>query len=136
MREVKIDISYMCFRFIINLKGYDHRLNKSNWRQFFTDLQLWLQSRGLFYFCENEKEDKCSWRSLQGQSNKNKKDEKEEIVVFSAGIEDLVVDKNRSLNTEKASQWDKDASAVMYWLRQCCTYDIDIIEEQRIPKNS
>ena len=39
-------------------------LTKSNWRQFFTDLQLWLESKGLFYVCENIREDYCSWRDL------------------------------------------------------------------------
>ncbi|POS81896.1 hypothetical protein EPUL_005981, partial [Erysiphe pulchra] len=111
-------------------------LTKSNWRQVFTDLQLWLESRGLFYVCENIRDDYCSWRNFQGQIHSKKDEKKKEVEGITAGIEDLEVDRKGSLNIEKASKWDKDASAVIYWLRQCCPYDTDIIEEQGNPRDS
>lgn len=45
-------------------------------------------------------------------------------------------DHNEVLNHERSIQWDKDASAVIFWLRQCCTNDIDVIEEQGTPKKA
>ncbi|RKF56199.1 hypothetical protein OnM2_083048 [Erysiphe neolycopersici] len=42
--------------------------------------------------------------------------------------------KNHSIvpSHERSIKWDKDASAVVFffWLRQCCSYDYDIIEKQ------
>ncbi|POS86125.1 hypothetical protein EPUL_001366 [Erysiphe pulchra] len=30
--------------------------------------------------------------------------------------------------------WEKESSAVIFWLRKCCSHDHDIIEEQGTPK--
>lgn len=39
------------------------KLTKANWRQVLTDLRLWLESKGIFYVCLNEKEYYCSKRN-------------------------------------------------------------------------
>ena len=51
-------------------------LTKSNWRQFFTYLQLWLESKGLFYICKIIIEDYCPWHYIQGQKLTNKEEKK------------------------------------------------------------
>ncbi|POS88069.1 hypothetical protein EPUL_000560 [Erysiphe pulchra] len=38
------------------------------------------------------------------------------------------------LNYEISIQWDKDASAEIFWPWYCCSHDHDIIEEQGTPK--
>ncbi|KAI0993071.1 hypothetical protein K3495_g15113, partial [Podosphaera aphanis] len=115
-------------------------LTKSNWRQVFTDLQLWLESKGLFYVCENIREDYCSWQTFKRKDPpvvEKEKDSKEKgVEKLTAHMDNLNINKKSLLNIEKATQWDKDASAVMYWLRQCCSNDTDIIEEQGNPRQS
>ncbi|KAI1003389.1 hypothetical protein K3495_g4819 [Podosphaera aphanis] len=98
------------------------KLTKSNWCQVFTDLQFWIESKGLFY------------DSPVIERNKGSKEK--EVKKLTAGIDNLNINKKSSLNIEKATQWDKDASAVMYWLRQCCSNDTDITEEQGNPRQS
>ncbi|POS81931.1 hypothetical protein EPUL_006128, partial [Erysiphe pulchra] len=90
-------------------------LSKSNWRQVFVELKLWFESKGLFYTLTAavaalhvKKEEKPDHK---GQENQ-------------LGI----------INYERSSQWDRDSSAVMYWLRQCCFNDLDTIEDNITPK--
>ncbi|KAI6248871.1 hypothetical protein HI914_02523 [Erysiphe necator] len=47
-----------------------------------------------------------------------------------------LIDHSIVLSHERSIKWDKDASTVIFWLRQCCSHDHDIIEEQGTPKKA
>ncbi|KAI0996699.1 hypothetical protein K3495_g11484 [Podosphaera aphanis] len=82
-------------------------LTKSEWRQVFMDLQLWLESKGLFYVCENIREDYCSWQIFQCQDSpvieKDRGSKENEVEKLTAHIDNLNINKKSSLNTEKAT---------------------------------
>lgn len=42
--------------------------------------------------------------------------------------------RSSSLNHERSIHWDKDESAVIYWIVRCCANDLDIIEENGTAK--
>lgn len=113
-------------------------LSKSNWRQVFTDLKLWLESKGLFYVFLHEKQTYCS---VTHYSDRVPTD----IEILTASVaalhvkkdgkpEKLSVNQSSDLSHERLIQWDKDEFAVIYWLRRCCGNDLDIIEENDTSK--
>lgn len=106
-------------------------LDKSTWTQVFNDLSLWLESKGIFYVYLDEKENYCSSAKKWRQSCNWYWD-------FDFNRCGSLTWENRqrrsSFRLERSLQWDKDASGVIFWLRQYCSHDHDIIEEQGTPK--
>ncbi|RKF56350.1 hypothetical protein OnM2_n082037, partial [Erysiphe neolycopersici] len=101
-------------------------------------LKLWLESKGLFYVCLHEKEKYCSVIHFRDRIPTD-------IEILTASVAALHVKKddekktpsvNQSsvMNHERSIQWEKDESAVIYWLRRCCGNDLDIIEESNTSK--
>ncbi|POS86239.1 hypothetical protein EPUL_001447 [Erysiphe pulchra] len=91
-------------------------LSKSNWRQTFTDLRLWLESRGLFYACQHKKETYCLITHYQDRVPTD-------IEILTASVAALLVkkdgesaradfEKSNILNHEWSIQWDKDESTL------------------------
>ncbi|KAI6245665.1 hypothetical protein HI914_06007 [Erysiphe necator] len=119
-------------------KNPTETLSKSSWRQVFTDLKLWLESKGLFYVCLHEKQTYCSVTHYCDRVPTD-------IEILTASVAALHVKKdgkpekssiNQSsgLSHETLIQWEKDESAVICWLRRCCGNDLDIIEENDTSK--
>ena len=118
-------------------------LSKKNWRNVFVELKLWFQSKGLFYVCEIEKEEYCSQKDSVARNLTD-------IETLSAAVAALHVQKDKGpnpqdagqanrdnlINYERSIQWEKDSSAVMYWLGKCCPDDLDTIEDNLTPKTS
>ncbi|RKF62185.1 hypothetical protein OnM2_035101, partial [Erysiphe neolycopersici] len=117
-------------------------LDRSNWREVPTDLRLWLESKGKFYVCLDEKDSYYS-------SGKNDARVPTDVEILTSTVAALRLNKTGEVDTqpnfknhsivlshERSIKWDKDASAVIFWLRQCCSYDHDIIEEQGTPKKA
>ncbi|RKF62736.1 hypothetical protein OnM2_031042 [Erysiphe neolycopersici] len=112
-------------------------LSKSNWRQFFTDFRLLLESKGQFYGCQYNKQEYCSTQKLQSRVPTN-------IEVLTAHIAALRVHEDnksnqaeeisRTSNYERSLQWDKDAAAVIFLIRQNSSNDFDTIEDYASPK--
>ncbi|POS81822.1 hypothetical protein EPUL_006075, partial [Erysiphe pulchra] len=91
-------------------------LSKSNWRQVFTYLRLWLESKGLFYICLHKKVKYCSITHFHDRIPTD-------IEILTASVAALHVKKddevqkssaNKSnvMNHERSIQWEKDESAL------------------------
>ncbi|KAI0999847.1 hypothetical protein K3495_g8351, partial [Podosphaera aphanis] len=110
-------------------------LTKSNWRQVFTDLKLWLESKGLFYVCTT---DKSEYAAIG-------KDAPSHLESLTAAVAALNISKTdgsepmkrkEQMANDRSFKWERDAAAVIYWLRQCCPHDNDIIEDEDTPKKA
>ncbi|KAI0993074.1 hypothetical protein K3495_g15110, partial [Podosphaera aphanis] len=110
-------------------------LSKANWRQFFVDLRLWFESKGLFYVCQFEKNEYCSKDHVKIRATSEIEKLTAAVAALHVEAKDPKVKSQDPFSYNEVSiQWEKDSSAVVFWLRQCCQNDLDLIEDNESPK--
>ncbi|KAI0993526.1 hypothetical protein K3495_g14658 [Podosphaera aphanis] len=110
-------------------------LSKANWSQFFVDLRLWLESKGLFYVCQFEKNEYCSRDHVKIRATLEIEKLTAAVAALHVEAKDPKVKSQDPFSYNEVSiQWEKDSSAVVFWLRQCCQNDLDLIEDNESPK--
>ncbi|KAI0991786.1 hypothetical protein K3495_g16401, partial [Podosphaera aphanis] len=117
------------------LKKPVETLSKANWRQFFVDLRLWFESKGLFYVCQYEKNEYCAKDHVKVRATSDIEKLTAAVAALHVEAKEPKLKSQDLLNHNEISiQWEKDSSAVVFWLRQCCQNDLDLIEDNESPK--
>ncbi|POS82196.1 hypothetical protein EPUL_005869, partial [Erysiphe pulchra] len=97
------------------LKNPVETLSKSNWRKVFTDLRLWLESKGLFYACLHEKEKYYSITYFRDRIPTDIEILIASVAALHAKKDDEAqkssANKSNVMKHERSIQWEKDESA-------------------------